>query len=757
MKNYLLGLLALAAALSAAVSLSAPKTAPERHWSEPFIGRALVTGREFLPSRAPAADTKKPLPTPQKVDSKLPTADAAIAGHYITHKVGVDKMDPRVHDGVDIIQVEVDALREELKSLAPGEKLEIFLNRYEIGDPRCVDVLVEAKKAGKQVDVYITTDMNVLMAGSFSEGKKFNSAFTKGTYNNTPMAEGMQKLLAAGYDLGNAKTHGKSTTVIYSQPLYDKGGGDSEIPIMHRKDLIMKKTAKGGEVKYRMFTGTGNMNPNPRFNRMFEITDPVICEYFITQSKAMHNAFAKGYEIKQIETPAPLRVVYPDGTFIEVAFTDGKYNPNDRIGVGSKPKFGETEPPKLPKVYEDDRDGKPNSRLNRAADPTDVKIKAVYFNHFVHTESGELYALRGAMEKQTDFKVFGVFDNKFAGTIHGFGLSPAIIGYNIDRKFGGPVQGFPSSLYKDRVEFYVYQKDIPGRSITDEDGPPTDVELDHDKTTVVDDDVLKSQQPGERREVFTGSLNNSNHFANAEVQLWMHLQRSSPIGQSVVDSITGIPKHEPEFALPMDLGIFREDFIAKLTGHSWPEVPLDLAKKIKGDFEHGNFDAAFDALKGLASEPTKLKKRVSPEELQVRLEKFKHFIEWYTTTSESAKKFKGIFAKKLIYAVTAVTHPDSAFSVKKGLSDAIWEAGVDRAVLDQRLEQVWKDVFGIKEPIPQPKDRAGSDAETASTGNGRARGGKGGKLADKCEGPLADPGYKIDADAAQGGGGSEVE
>ena len=152
---------------------------------------------------------------------------------------------------------------------------------------------------------------------------------------------------------------------FFMQPLYAKGA-DKEIPIYHRKDLIFKATSKAGKVEYRMFTSTFNWQDHDRVNDMLETRDADLCEYMIKQTVATHVAFGAGKDIKAIDTPGPYRLVAQDKSFVEAAFTDDKANPNDRIGVGARAKFGQAPPP-LPKVYASDPEGKPSGILNRVS------------------------------------------------------------------------------------------------------------------------------------------------------------------------------------------------------------------------------------------------------------------------------------------------------------------------------------------------------------------------------------------------------
>jgi hypothetical protein len=347
---------------------------------------------------------------------------------------------------------------------------------------------------------------------------------------------------------------------------------------------------------------TGKAEAPTRYNRISKTIDFKTIDYEVAHAERMIETFRKGGEIKDIPAKAPLRVEYKNGESVEIAFTDGKYNPNDRIVDFFRAS---------------------------AAAPDKIKIDKVWLSHFVITNSALIQSLIELMKKQTGFGVFLVADNQFVD-LKGYGLATQLEGYIQLLPFGKNVLGVGDALEK-RTESYVYQRGIDGVPIAELDGPPDARHVWHDKTTVVE-----YEENGKHLyRIFTGSLNASSNFHSAERQMVITTE-SDFIGHDYIGSIEGVVKKEPAFAISLPLAMIRNT-MGYLTGHTDLEISVDMAKAIQGDLQSAKFNDLKKTLLDITHLKTTLSHKVPQIELEKRVEKFTAFLEWY------GKEFPGYF------------------------------------------------------------------------------------------------------------------
>ncbi|MBI3557767.1 MAG: hypothetical protein HY074_16020 [Deltaproteobacteria bacterium] len=654
-----------------------------------------------------------PLPPSAEARSNLASADSGITDMFVSHSYKAT--DKRAHPGEDILKYEAEAMRDFREGTGqfahyknvPAKNKGLILRRYEEGDEAVTEEFIEAGKSGYRRLLGIF-DFNPAMTGTFKDGEKSNTDFDHVTYKESAMAKMMQKLRADPKLKLNDVNHG-----YVSQPLYN---GDMA-PIMHNKDMIFIIYNDNGSIKeLTLFTGSNNMTNNPRYNRMFRIVDQQAIQYILDNCNEMADVFSKGGAIKEIKSRAPLRLTYADGSTMELAFTDGKFNPNDRI----------------------------QATLERAAkNPKDLVMKRATLSHFVATDGDVIEGLRAAMTAHPEMTTTAVLDDKFLA-LNEFGKGSALAGYNTTPKFGKSTRGFAANL-RSRITAFGYQKMAQGRVETDPDGPPISRELWHDKTTVLE----YSEGGVDWVEVYTGSFNLSTNGANAELQIKFRVPAKSYFGQMILESITKVAENEPEFAIKLETAVFR-NFLGDLIGHSIAEIPVEKTESVIKAFRASKYDAAMDELRELGKQPTTLRKKFSAAELEARLEKVSKFLEWAAKHSEPTAP-KGISPQRFTAGTFGVVNPEaSPGRMIQSMRSALWDAATSKDELEKKARDAMTEL-GQKLPTPkeeQDADPKDGDGKFAREGRPDAPGGKPpvkrkprSSKNEECEAPLVDPGF----------------
>lgn len=571
-----------------------------------------------------------PLPGVQEVTSALPSLDAAIVRTYVSGDFQAPKeLQDRLIQTENIAEVEVRAIYDLINdsSVANSEK-SVHLVRYGIGNAQMTEALIAAKRAG--IDVTLTTDLNPSFAGKFRADEKFNSRFDQAK----PRLEGgginaaaasIEALKSAGFRLGKD---------LYSQPLYSDTV--ERKPIMHEKALLIRS----GNKKTTFF-GTANLSRSNHYNRIFEVIDPLFYDHYLEHLVALNKTFAGGGEIDQVPLQPRKLIKYADGTSQELAFTDGKFNPNDRITEALRQPFEE-----------------------------------VIFSHFVDTHRPTLEALREILKNNPRVRVYGVFDDRFASS-HEWGIAIALEGYDVWPPFGKTVYGF-GQRSTEQTEGYVYQRGAlnpaTGQAIveTSEEGPPTGRHLWHDKTTLI--------VQGPRIVLFTGSMNLSNNFHNSELQVKMNLSRTSWLAYATAVSIKGTVKNEKmKYAIPMDLATLK-NAIGMVTRHTDLEIPTDLVQRLYNALlksDHVGMRTQLERMVGIKSN---LEKRLTPDEIRARVAQFSEFMEWYRRTVPE----EGLSIEARIRRVSAISivlgEPNISNEKKVAiLKSMMWRPGLDES------------------------------------------------------------------------------
>ncbi len=632
---------------------------------------------------------------------------------------------PKTRMGVDLIQEEVDAIRALIKDKSlPNSDKQVFLRRYGIGDKRVMEVLLEAKSAG--VPVMVITDLNQSMQVEFDKGQQIEKAvmgvkklvsvdaeeFTSDFVGrakikqNSHMGDIIDGLTKAGFEI--TKDHknvwGKGWA-IFSQPIYNSHDEERD-PIMHHKDLVLVRKRKTGP-EYVVYTSTMNQTPNARYNRMIKMHDAQVAEYFLEHMDNMAGNYAAGKETSAMDSLKPLRLVAKNGSHLEMAFTDGKYLPNDRIQAHAE---------------------------MTAKNPQAYAMTEIVDSQFAPTNAGVFNAREMAMEANPQARLFAVHDGKFSGQ-NTFGLGAAMEGI-APLNLGKSMFPWKREL-TERTEFYVYQRKGPGQVIEDLDGAPVGQWVWHDKTSVHKvtvnnfDEAAKLStvvrdatyalplMPGVKEQalLWTGSMNLSGNFRNAEIQLEFLTSADSWMIKDTVQSVKGVALAEKAYAIPAKIGILRFSLARVLGHHEYGELTVDDTVKFEQLLRAEKHDELRKLMQDVGARPTELKNKMSKEVLNENIEKFIAVLKWYDTLpSPYPNKFPPR-TEKIINILTLIQDQKlEPFPRKQAIRDFLWEPNITDDVMEARVKSIWQILkFDINTlPPPRAPLPPGSVANTAS-------------------------------------------
>ncbi len=247
----------------------------------------------------------------QEIESRRASADRAIGRVYVSEPY--ETTNPLFKPGSDLLQVEVQAIRRFLNNSADAKNKKLYLVRYGIDHQDVFQLLTDAK--GQVARIVNLTDFNVFLnPHSIPKGEKYSTDYEKAERLPGKRSEGFDFLLSEGFKISGRK-YG-----IFSQPLFDQSN-DAMIPIMHEKATLLhtRSTRNGVSDKYKFLLGTNNLTDNRRVNRLWDIVDPTLAEYYLEHIQKMTSVFGQNGTIKDTSTnkkevPPPLRVNYKDGS-----------------------------------------------------------------------------------------------------------------------------------------------------------------------------------------------------------------------------------------------------------------------------------------------------------------------------------------------------------------------------------------------------------------------------------------------------------
>jgi hypothetical protein len=607
----------------------------------------------------------RPLPPITEVQSPLSSSDVGIEKVYVTAEpVEIpERLKGRLVFQEDFVAIEVGAMWEAIKNPSvPNSEKEIILVRYTMGDKRVDEVLSAARKAG--IKTTVISDFNPIVKVDFQEGEKWTSDVSRyqipkaGDNHSSWLAN----LIESGFQIGRD---------LFSQPIYNTPDPDDHAPIMHEKATLIRV----GKTN-TLYKGTGNLAANPRYNRVYKMTDELVFQEYYEHVQDLINVYSEGKPTSEIPIKNRKRIVYQDGTYHELAYTNGKLNPNNRIVDALT--------------------------QNRLIDGT--------LSHFVITHRGFTEALEKAMELNKQARLFVVADDRFA-ELKGWGLAAIFEGIKTVTQFGRGVDGFSPDLYR-RIDTFIYQRPaldpITGeiRVEYSQEGPPTARHVWHDKTS-----TLKLQKPtGEKLWLlFTGSFNLSNNSANAESQSEISLREGSWLFEATELSVRRVALSQPQWAVPAIRASIR-NALANVFGLTDLEVPLVTAEKL----EKASLERKFDVVRELLIEVSKIEtsqsKKISQEIRTARLQQFLKFFAWYENRVPKAygseTKLRHFLNIAHILGLAQARHYEKAMLIDR----LLWRPGISKAEMNQLIiegveiliegGQVFNDgTIPIKKPI----------------------------------------------------------
>lgn len=517
----------------------------------------------------------------------------------------------------DLVEVEAQAIERLIRDPSvPNSEKEVTLVRYTLGHPKITEALIRAKESG--VRVKLITDLNPVMEGDFSNIQgNTTSAFSKAKLKDpekSPGAKVISDLLAAGFELKKD---------ILSQPLYNPEL--ERKPIMHEKALLLRAGPKKN-----LFFGTANLAPNPRYNRIFEVEEDAFYDTYQKHVSALEDIYKKGKETKDLPDKPRTVIQFKDGSNMELAFTDGKHNPNERIS----------------ELLENNT------------------LEHIVLSHFVITHRGFLQSLGEAMRKNPKATGFAVADDRFAA-LRGWGLGAALTGVDVLDPFHRKTTGLTPEAFN-RIESYVYQRPAIDpetgklRIERSEEGPPAARHVWHDKTTLID---FIDSQGKPQTAVFTGSFNLSNNIANSEFQVQMNLPRESWLRKAVNHSVVQVAQSEPKWAVP-NLEASLRNAMGLVFGLTDIEISRELSQKLLKSIDERDFEGMRKHISQIGSLSTQLSWKLDPDSKTERLKQFVDFLTWYEKNIPPSKAELEVRAQRIIGTALVISQPKMADHLK---------------------------------------------------------------------------------------------
>lgn len=607
-----------------------------------FLSLVWIIGFLFLNVSWGSQNKNRPV-----VNSELKGIDQAVNKLYVSSDFVVPKyFNGKLVTTNDLSLVEISAIEQftndylKLKSTSVNSLKsvpEILLVRYTVGDDRMSRALLEAFKSGIKVE--LITDANPFAKVEFADDEKLTADFNR--FKISTESEGgkfIHELLNNGFQWNEN---------LFSQPVYNTKLLD-RIPIMHEKGLILSSPELGS----KMFLGTANLARNPRYNRIFEINDSTVIKLYQEHFNLLKSAYQNGLETKKATDSPWTKVIYKDGTWLELAYTDGRYNPNERMLT----------------VLQNN------------------KIKNILLSHFVLTHRGFMQELEKALRADPDFKVQFVGDDRFA-SLDEWGLSPAFIGVNIYSPFNRNFVAFEKDLWP-RIEGVVYQRPaidpITGevRTESTEEGPPTARHVWHDKTSIF--------ELNDGAYIYSGSFNLSNNDSNAEVQMEMKLNSKSWILNATKYSVTETVKKDKKFAVPLMYATLR-NAIGLVFGLTDLEIPITSVVKLHQLALKGDRDKFFIELRKLSTIQGQLSKTVSKEERISRVGRFSMFLNWFLKNARQPTQTMQDIIPKMVSIAILIAKPNSPVLKKADIiGGLISTSGQNSKWVQQKIEEAFQ-------------------------------------------------------------------
>jgi hypothetical protein len=596
-----------------------------------------------------AASPRPPLPPFEVRATTLPSADSAIEKMYVTSQIIIpSELQGKLISEPDFLGVEAQAIMDLIADTSvPNSEKRIDYVRYTMGDPRIDAALIAAKLAG--IPVQIVTDFNTTMNYSFKDGEKTTIDFANAKLKS-PNAPGGQSLtrLMKYFKLGEDLT---------SQPLYNTKIVQ-RTPIMHEKGLLLR-----AGTKQTAYLGTANAAPHRRVNRILKYIDPAIVDAYREHLAALVANYAKGNETKMMPIEAPKRFTYPDGSTIELAFTNGKFNPNDRAATVVQSKT----------------------------------LKSFTLSEFAPTNRAVILGLAAAMTADPSITGTMVTDDKFS-TTYSYGVTDVLKNIDVNAPFA-PLHGMGEGISR-RINASIWQHpavDQDNNQIfqTEEDGEPLDRELWHDKSLV----LRTTQLLGTVKVayLYTGSFNLSNNVVNAENQFEFRLPETSWLIHATEYSVTQTVLQNPQYAVPVLTAVLRSS-LAKTFKIGTLDIPLAEVQALATAIQTRSIPEIIRQIEGISQNSTHMSDPLNAAELKDRMTKLENFLQWSVATLPSFQN-PDVTLKSMLNLSLVISDPTLTIGARVSIiKGAIWRPGMTPDQQEKFL-QIANETLGFA-PIP---------------------------------------------------------
>ncbi len=652
----------------------------------------------------PLRQGELPLMKPRIIKSKFKSLDDAYARIYFSYDFKTSYPET-VTTGADLDKEEIavfsDVIHRRGNFAGLKEKnhdLAFLFERFEIGDPRTTDMLIDSAEQNIGLTL-VMTDFNTSMETEFNRGLQMSANFKNSAVTIKPSREGVElkRLLKAGFiicdeaELFTKISKGKRPLkLIVSQPLYKPG---QENPIQHEKQAVIAviddnlKFVKGiistsSSHNHSIppnvtFDSQGRAQPFYRNNMLEIIQEPNVAQHTYDHLMALANAIGDGKEIKDIKSIRPIQIEFQNGETLAIYHTDGKYNPN-RAGV--------------------------ELLLNGANFPEKFKIDEVLYSEFVFTLRDEFEALRQLMKVQTSMGVTAILDGQFLDAF-GYSLAAPLVGIPEVTPFGGIIYplGHDSQM---RVNAFGYQHLLEGRHVHKLEGAPLEIVLNHLKLRIVKAKVMNKQ----RTYIQKGSFNLSGHFASAERQDQIEAGEFSKVALATEESVRAfiLGESKKNSAVPLRLAVVITG-LARLMGRSVFEIPQDKAEEIVRVLQDFNRDATTPRkveklLLDLGDLPTFIKDAPSKTEIAARLKIIIGFLNWYKSPTGPNGL---LYVDQIISFGLPLAYPDATPASLRSIVENLVSHGQVKTMEPSKLELLVKKAWAelkIKSELPPPHE-----------------------------------------------------
>lgn len=638
-------------------------------------------------AKIPRVSKDKPLEEPDKVISEIKNIDDAVSQMVVSHSFS--HRFSKVVDGQDIADFELAKLDAYIVSKhVPNSEKEIWLFRYHLSDPRFVKSLARAKKAGVR-KIVVCAHLQDALDVDWGRHTAPLTDFAKARPKDGGAGAAIQGLLNAGFRYG-AEDYG-----IFSAPIF-QANGDDRVPLMHEKSLLfVDRGADETEPEHvEVIGGTGNLATffkadgstlTTRYNRAFVFMDPQLNRFELAHAEAVIANFTAGQAIAKLPPSKTMRSYFmgksrksipsdsmdPAADWMELGFTDGKYELNNRI----------------------------ITILQQMVDePAKFDVEELILSEFVLTNKPMVEVFKKVLETFPKATIYAVLDDRFVD-VRGFGLGSVLDGYDVLRSMGGIVFGWGKRL-TDRTTLKVYQRGVPGMVEEDPEGPPIARHVWHDKTM-----MAKVRVGGKAKSLIASrSYNASRNYHNAESQTLFWLDQKSWISQSVEASIRRVADADPA-AVDGPIGMFRNG-LAMFLSASDLDIPLETAATLNEAWAVGDIAVLRDGLQQLRALKSPVRGRPSQMKIDARIDKLIEFLNWHHEQLPGAHGTASMLRVLSIFALIAV--PDLHDSIKyTALKSLLWDKDhQDEALRKKRIAEAWKIIYGIEIPPRKARDQA---------------------------------------------------